>query len=327
LGSAAIACGDRFSADKRVDGGSIHSRDASANDGSPFSRGGAASNTGGSRNASGGSHADSGGSENGGGAPVGGNGGIAGSGARGGASGNPDSGGAGGNAGAATGGNAGMGAGGTGAGGRGAGGTAGAGSGGTGTGGRGAGGRAGAGSGGAASGGMAGGGTGGAMCQNGDPKCSDGTCSRLSWNFESGLVDGLVRLTSPHPLAVGVFDGTSALGIDVDQLNMLPGVSFALTICNSGSVDLRSKTLSFRVYFEGTPVSAGNFYVQASCPSPSQQSAFLGQIGAGSGAWTPYSAPLSMSAFSSGTTTITIEAGSLGAGFTGTIWFDDFSVR
>jgi hypothetical protein len=144
------------------------------------------------------------------------------------------------------------------------------------------------------------------------------------WNFDSGALDGIVfRASSGHPLAVRAFDGTMALAVDVSQLNEIPEVSFTLPICVSGTVDLRQKKLNFRVFFEGTQ---SDFFVQSAVPIP-QANAFLDQISATSGKWFVYSAPMSKSAFSGSATTVTIQLGSLGGQFTGTIWVDDIKIQ
>jgi hypothetical protein len=159
------------------------------------------------------------------------------------------------------------------------------------------------------------------VCRN--PQCSTGACSRLDWTFDSGELDGVTKLDSP--LEVRKFEASYALAVDVGQLNTLPGISFSLPVCNGGNVDLTSKSLTFRVYFDGTPASQSNFYVQASVPDPSS-GGFLDQIGASTGVWAAYSSRLNLSPQSNATTTITIQAGSLGGAFTGTIWFDDFRI-
>src|SRR6266498_1253404 len=180
-------------------------------------------------------------------------------------------------------------------------------------------------SGGAGMGGEATGGTGGTCvssvtsCGNGDPTCTDNTCSRLLWNFDSGSLDGIAPRAAPG-LTVRSFNGNMALGVDISQLSE---ISFTLPICLSGTVDLHLKTFSFRVFFSGTDSGGPQYYVQSSVPTP-QTSAYLDQIAVASGIWTMYSSPFGKSSFSASTTSITIQAGTYGASFVGTIWFDDF---
>jgi hypothetical protein len=162
----------------------------------------------------------------------------------------------------------------------------------------------------------------GTACRNGDPRCTDDKCSRLLWNFDSGSLDGITARESPG-LTVRSFNGNMALGVDISQLTE---ISFTLPICLSGTVDLRSKTFSFRVFFSGTDSGGPQYYMQSSVPAP-QNGAYLDTINVASGVWTPYSSPLSKSSFSGTTTSITIQAGTLGAVFVGTIWFDDFKVQ
>jgi hypothetical protein len=167
----------------------------------------------------------------------------------------------------------------------------------------------------------------GVACRNGDPKCTDGTCSRLLWNFDSGTLEGVqVRASSGSPLAVRSFMGNNALAIDVAQLNTIPEVSFTLPVCITSSVDLRTKTFSFRAYFEGMPQSMYDYFIQADVPAP-MTGAYLDQIGTGSNFWVTYSSPMSKSTFSSTTTMITVQLGSYGGPFTGTIWVDDLQVK
>lgn len=167
----------------------------------------------------------------------------------------------------------------------------------------------------------------GFACKNGDPKCSDGTCSRLSWTFDSGSLDGImVRSSSGSPLAVRSFNGNNALAADVAQLNTLPEISFTVPVCLSGSVDLSAKTFTFRAYFDGMPLSMYDYWLQSAVPVP-QSNAYLDQMGTGSGFWTSYSSPMNKSSYSGSTTTVTVQMGSLGAPFTGTIWIDDIAVK
>jgi hypothetical protein len=153
--------------------------------------------------------------------------------------------------------------------------------------------------------------------------CNPTTCARLRWTFDSGTLEGV---TCTHPAAVRSFMASPALAIDVVELNTISDLEIVLPICLSGAIDLRPATFSFRVYFEGLPASSGEFYVQASAPAP-QGNAYLGAIAPGTGAWNSFSAPMSMSAFSSSVGKVTIQVGSTGAPFGGTIWFDDFKIQ
>jgi hypothetical protein len=139
------------------------------------------------------------------------------------------------------------------------------------------------------------------------------------------MLDGVVMRTAP--LVVRTFDNTYALGVDVAQLNVIE-VSFSLPICLSGGIDLSSKTFSFRAfYYDGNPPgNQGQFYLQTALPTP-QTNAYLDQIGLGSGQWVPYSTLMSKSSFSGNATTVTIQAGSYGAAFSGTLYFDDFKIQ
>ena len=199
----------------------------------------------------------------------------------------------------------------------------GAGSGGTG----GAGGSGGTGISGAA--GTGGGGSGGVVaCGVDEARCGDGRCAKLSWNFDSGTLEGIVVASSSgQPLAVRDFQGSPALAMDVAELNVFSELSFYVPVCTSGSADLRARTLSFRLYFDGSPASTFEFFAQVAVPDPGATGAFLDSISAGTGAWVDYSSPLSKSGNSSSVTKFTIRVGSTGASFGGTIWFDDIKIR
>jgi hypothetical protein len=263
--SAAVACGDEFTAGDSRDAGGGQA--GTANTGG--TTGGAAGSTGGSAGRGG----------------RGGSNGTAGSSGRGGSSGTAGSAGASGT---------------DGAGGAGSGGTAGISNDGS------------AGTNGSA-------GTGGVACDANEPKCSDGRCARLIWNFDSGSSDGI-----SGPLQVKSFQDSLAAAVSVAPLGE---VSITLQICSAdGSVDLSTRTLRFRTFFEGTPASQDQFYVQAVLPVQSS-SVFFDPVSASTGVWTDYSVELAMADISSTTTTIILRAGTTGVAFSGTVWFDDIAIQ
>jgi hypothetical protein len=161
----------------------------------------------------------------------------------------------------------------------------------------------------------------GASCKDNAPRCSDNSCSRLLWSFDSGMTDGI--LPRVGPLDVRTFNGSPALAIDIAQLSE---VSFRIPLCLSGNADLRGKTLSVRVFFEGTPTGPGQLYLQGSVPDPAS-GGFIGQASAGSGEWATYSQPISNSMFAGTAVEATFQAGTLGAPFAGTVWFDDIKIQ
>ncbi len=164
----------------------------------------------------------------------------------------------------------------------------------------------------------------GTACKNASLKCSDDTCVQTLWTFESGSVDGITPRSPPGlALAVRNFNGAQALAIDTANLGE---VSFRIPVCLSGVVDVRPRTFSLQVFFQGGSSGGVQYYLQASVPSP-QSGAYLGQIGVARQMWTAYSAPLSASQFSGTCSEITIQAGTLGDPFAGTIWFDDIKIE
>jgi hypothetical protein len=55
--------------------------------------------------------------------------------------------------------------------------------------------------------------------------------------------------------------------------------------------------------------------------------AYLTQQGVAGNAYITYTAPLSMSQFSNTATNLMFQAGTFGAQFSGTIWFDDIKIQ
>jgi len=301
---AFAACGAEFTAKSDTDGGTGASSGSgntqgTGSGGTSGGMGGTSGGRGGSGAATGGTSAGRGGALGSSGAGLGGSDGASGRGGSGGTAGNSGRGGSGGGGGSA------------GSSGRG-------GSGGT------------AGGSGGASGTSAGtsGGPGDAspdalVCTNPDAKCSDNSCSRLLWTFDSGALDGIAS-ASGQSLAVRTFNGSAALAVDVVQLNQAE-ITFTLPICLSGTLNVSAKTLSFRVYFAGGPASTGEFYVGASLPDVG--TGYISDVYTGTATWVTYSDALSKSSRSSTAKTITIRAGSTGAPFSGTVWFDDFRIQ
>jgi len=164
----------------------------------------------------------------------------------------------------------------------------------------------------------------GLACRDSAPKCSDNTCSRMLWTFEDGRLDGITP-RAPNGLALVVrnLNGAQALAADIQNLTE---ISFRVPICLSGVVDVRPKTFSFQVFFQGGSSGGVEYYLQGSVPSP-QNGAYLRQTAVAGQMWVPYTSPLSMSQFSGTCSDVTIQAGTLGAPFSGTIWFDDFKIE
>jgi len=165
----------------------------------------------------------------------------------------------------------------------------------------------------------------GVACKNDAPACTDNSCSRIVWDFEDMTIGGLMpRAPAGLQLAARNFNGANALAIDVASLQE---ISFSLPVCLSGTVDVRAKAFSFRVFFQGGNSSGEQYYIQSSVPSPMNGGYLNDQVGVAGNVWTAHTASLAQSQFSNTTSTITIQAGTLGAAFGGTIWFDDFKIE
>jgi hypothetical protein len=162
----------------------------------------------------------------------------------------------------------------------------------------------------------------GLTCNDTGPRCSDDSCSRLAFDFESNTLED-VRARSPSnlPLAVRNKDGTLALAIDLASLT--PGIQFTVPVCLTGTVDVHTRTLKARVMFDGgEPSTIGQYYVQAG-----QGTKSLAFKDFAPRMWLPYTAQMSVSQTSNAVTEIVFEAGTFGAAFAGTIWFDDITIE
>ena len=158
-------------------------------------------------------------------------------------------------------------------------------------------------------------------CNDGAPQCTDASCSKVLWAFTSGMVDGVTaRMPPTLPLAVRNHAGNQALAID---LTSLTEVSFRIPICLSGTVDLSPKAFSVTVFFDGGNTTGEQYFIQVSSPEPTGQ--VLGTRGVQAGQYVTFSAPFTGS--STAVTDVTIQVGSYGAPFAGTIWVDDIKIE
>ena len=166
----------------------------------------------------------------------------------------------------------------------------------------------------------------GFSCLDSAPTCTDGSCSRLRWGFDSGNLEDVEAVTPPDlTLRAAAHLGSGALAVDVTSLSS--SISFKFPLCNSGMIDFSSKFLRFDVFFDGGSPAGEQYFVQASVPTP-MAGAYLGnQEGIQAGINTDLSFPFADSTSSSTAAEFTIQAGSFGAAFAGTIWFDNFRIE
>ena len=161
-------------------------------------------------------------------------------------------------------------------------------------------------------------------CARAAPACTDGSCSQLTWSFDSNSLEGITpRAPAGLVLAVRNHNGNLALGIDVANL---AEVSFKVPICLSGNIQLQTKTLTAKVFFDGGTATGNQYYVQTSVPAP-MTGAYLVSTSMASGIQVTYSAPITMSQFANTATDVVFQAGSFGAQFSGTVWFDDITIE
>jgi len=162
-------------------------------------------------------------------------------------------------------------------------------------------------------------------CLNAAPKCTDNSCARLAWTFDSNMLDGITP-RAPNGLVLAVRNHAGNLALAADVTDLLE-ISIMVPVCLSGNLQLQTKTLSATVYFDGGDTSGtAQYYLQSSVPAP-MTGAYLTQQALPSRAYVTYSAPLSMSQFANTATSIVFQAGTLGAHFSGTIWFDDIKIQ
>src|SRR5258707_4791343 len=103
-------------------------------------------------------------------------------------------------------------------------------------------------------------------CMVGAPSCTDSSCSRFTWTFDAGTLDGITP-RAPTDLVLTVRDhaGNPSLAIDVIDLFE---IQFTVPICLSGTIGLQTKTLSATVMFDGEIPSGPQYYLQTSMPEP-----------------------------------------------------------
>jgi hypothetical protein len=163
----------------------------------------------------------------------------------------------------------------------------------------------------------------GTVCAPG-AACSDQSCPRFEWTFDSNSLDDVVPL-APAGLSLAVRNhaGNLALAIPVTNLSE---ISFKVPVCLSGNVQLQTRTLSATIFLEGGTATGDQYYMQTSTPRP-MNGAFLLNKPLSSGSYITYTAPMSASTFANTATDVVFQVGSFGAQFTGTIWIDDIKIQ
>ncbi|HUS27162.1 MAG TPA: hypothetical protein VMZ53_01600 [Kofleriaceae bacterium] len=166
----------------------------------------------------------------------------------------------------------------------------------------------------------------GTACVGGAPRCTDMSCSRILFNFESDT-QGTV-LVSPSGLAVNrrTHNGSMALAFDFTSNLANTQLEFHVPVCVTGTVNQSAKTLKADVYFEGGADAGEQYYIQGSVPTPTAGN-YLGTQGAAHNVTVAYSSAMSASAGSAAFNDITFRIGSFGGAFTGTVWVDNIRIE
>jgi hypothetical protein len=159
-----------------------------------------------------------------------------------------------------------------------------------------------------------------------DGVCSDQSCSKLIWQFGSGTVDGITaRAPSGLALAVRNHLGSQALAADVTSLTE---ISFRMPICVTGTATLANKTLSMDIFFEGGDPTGEQYYTQIAVPNaPPNGDVIVSQLGVQAGMTKHATGTVPNTANAQAATEITVQAGTFGAAFSGTIWFDNITLQ
>src|SRR5688572_29375791 len=88
----------------------------------------------------------------------------------------------------------------------------------------------------------------GFTCNVAGPRCSDDSCSRLRFDFESNSIEDIRAKTPNLPLAVRNKNGTLALAIDLTSLFV---IQIAIPVCLAGTIDVHTRTMRARILFDG----------------------------------------------------------------------------
>lgn len=167
----------------------------------------------------------------------------------------------------------------------------------------------------------------GAVCKAAAPTCSNsGGCSRLTWNFDAGVLEGLTAIQpAGQVLAIRAFQGSNAVAIDIASLETKQ-IELQIPVCLAGTVGLATRTLSARYYLMGGTDTGPQYYFQAFIGMPVTGSLIKTDSGA-SGVYNTFSSPLSVTTASATTPFITFRIGSFGANFSGTVFLDNFTIQ
>jgi hypothetical protein len=166
----------------------------------------------------------------------------------------------------------------------------------------------------------------GLRCVGNAPLCTDGSCSRLRFDFSTSTKEGVLP-ASPPGLVLGVRtkDGNPALAFDV-QWPQSGALTFTVPVCVSGTSNVSERTLKMRVNFEGGDSNLPAQYSVSGTLAAFQTNSNLPTREVTGNSWISYSAPLNQNAFSGRADSVTIQLGSLGIAFSGTIWVDDIEL-
>jgi hypothetical protein len=162
------------------------------------------------------------------------------------------------------------------------------------------------------------------LCLGNAPLCSDKSCSRLSFDFSSNTKEGVLP-ASPAGLVLSVRpkDANLALAIDTD---LVAPVTITVPICMSGTSDLSQKVFKARVFFDGGDTGQTPQYIISASLADFKSNSLLPTLEVSAGAWIDYRASLGTNAFSASASAVTLQFGSAGALFAGTVWLDDIEL-
>jgi hypothetical protein len=166
----------------------------------------------------------------------------------------------------------------------------------------------------------------GTVCKAAAPTCSNnGGCSRLTWNFDTGVLEGLAAIQpAGQVLAIRAFQGSNAVAIDITALQTTQ-IELQIPVCLAGNVSLTPRTLSARYYLMGGTDPGNQYYFQAFVGAP--PTSLIRNDSVASGIYNTFSSPLNVTSASATTTFITFRIGSYGANFSGTVYLDNITIQ
>src|SRR4051812_17868706 len=108
----------------------------------------------------------------------------------------------------------------------------------------------------------------GTACAGGNPRCSDNSCSRLAFTFDTDTEGTTVVSPANMVAALRMHNGSMALAFDFTTNLATTQLEFHVPVCLTGTIGQSTKMLKAAVYFEGGTDAGDQYYIQGSIPAP-----------------------------------------------------------